>query len=297
MILISALVSIIIPVNNAEQTIQRAIASCLNQSYEEIEVIIIDNRSTDQTAQIIKSNTDPRIVYVYSEKKGRSLARNMGLDRAKGHYIQFLDADDELSKTKVEVGVTYLEEKLEMQAHVSGVNYIKDTQEVAKIWPKLYYRDELLAHNIFPIHAVLFRKNKHKKVTFNVGIEYCEDWLFWVQELYGKRIYFDESYIGATVHIHDTNTMGQRERMNEYQLYVQQKIKEEYPIKSKRLYINEIKLLVIHYFTQEKEQVTIDILEKNSAKQYRLISALLLLPLVRQFARKKAQALADKNLY
>ncbi|MBP1043660.1 glycosyltransferase [Vagococcus sp. BWB3-3] len=294
MIFIRSLVSIIIPAYNAEQTIQRSITSCLNQSYKDIEVIIIDNHSTDKTADIIMSNKDSRVCYIYSEKKGRSLARNIGLKKAEGSYVQFLDADDELTASKIETAVTYLEQHLDYKGYVTGVQYIKNEKEVAKVLPRLHYPNELLAHNLFPIHSVLFRNDKN--VTFDEEIDYCEDWLFWVYALHGHPLFFDET-IGAIVHIHEGNTMGQKDRMNEYQLYVQQKIKAMYPIKSKQLLLNELKLFVIHYFTQEKEKATVDIIAENSPTRYAVISVLLKLPFLKQLAQKKAQNLAKRNLY
>lgn len=63
------LVSIIIPVFNGEKTIERAIESCLNQSYQNIEIIIIDNASTDTTAELIKLFNSPKLTYLYTEKK------------------------------------------------------------------------------------------------------------------------------------------------------------------------------------------------------------------------------------
>lgn len=292
---INPLVSIIIPAYNADKTILRAVNSCLAQTYVNLEVIVIDNRSDDTTAEIVKRIQDSRVKYYYSLIKGRSLARNIGLDKAKGEYIQFLDADDELLPTKIEKAVGHLQSDLELKAHVCGVKFIKMEQVVTTNFPKLNYPKELLGHNIFQIQSVLFRKTTTNR--FAEDMEYCEDWLFWVQELYDQKVYFESQYVGAIVHIHEGNTMGQTEVMNEYQLFTQQKIKKMYPINSSKLLLNEIKLLVIHYFTKEKEIITIETIQKHSKWRYKFLSVIVSLPFIHRSIEKRVTRLMDKNLY
>ncbi|PQJ73323.1 glycosyltransferase family 2 protein [Polaribacter butkevichii] len=96
------LVSIIIPAYNSFVFLPETVASALNQSYTNIEVIVIDDGSTDNT-QTLFDNFKRKGVQCYKIKnKGASNARNIGLSKAKGVYIQFLDADDILHKNKIE---------------------------------------------------------------------------------------------------------------------------------------------------------------------------------------------------
>ncbi len=88
------LVSIIIPVYNAERYIADAIHSAVNQTFKELEFIIVDDGSNDSSPDIIQSISDPRIILISQRNKGGSAARNRGLEMAKGEYIKFLDADD-----------------------------------------------------------------------------------------------------------------------------------------------------------------------------------------------------------
>ena len=88
------LVSIIIPVYNTERYIADAIHSAINQSYKELEIIIVDDGSNDSSPDIIQSISDPRIILISQRNKGGSAARNRGLEMATGEYIKFLDADD-----------------------------------------------------------------------------------------------------------------------------------------------------------------------------------------------------------
>jgi len=87
-------VSIILPVFNGEKFIKKAIESVLNQSLNDFELIIINDGSTDSTADIINSFEDNRIRIINQNNEGPGNARNNGLKIASGDYIMFLDADD-----------------------------------------------------------------------------------------------------------------------------------------------------------------------------------------------------------
>ena len=86
--------SIIIPTYNRASFIEKAILSVLAQTYEEWELIIIDDGSTDDTYKVCNSFNDPRIKYTYQNNSERSAARNKGIDIAKGEWVCFLDSDD-----------------------------------------------------------------------------------------------------------------------------------------------------------------------------------------------------------
>lgn len=90
------LVSIVIPVYNVEQYLKQCLDSVVNQSYPNIEVIAVNDGSTDNSLQILKEyETYYKNIRVYSqENKGQSVARNLGISKAKGKYIQFMDSDD-----------------------------------------------------------------------------------------------------------------------------------------------------------------------------------------------------------
>lgn len=86
--------SIVIPLYNKEQTIDRAIESILNQSYDKFEIIIVDDGSTDNSLEKAKNYEDSRIKIYKQKNSGVSSARNKGIEKAKYNYIGFLDADD-----------------------------------------------------------------------------------------------------------------------------------------------------------------------------------------------------------
>ncbi len=103
----SALVSIIIPVYNLEGYIGNCLTKTVNQTYKNLEIICIDDGSTDTSADVIKAfcEKDNRVKYVYQENAGVSAARNKGLDTATGDYIMFLDGDDYMHYQAVEIFV------------------------------------------------------------------------------------------------------------------------------------------------------------------------------------------------
>lgn len=97
-----ALVSVIMPVYNREKTIKQAIDSVLCQTYSSLELIIVDDGSTDNTLEIVQAYTDRRVRLIRQEHGGANKARNMGIAHARGEYIAFQDSDDEWLPNKLE---------------------------------------------------------------------------------------------------------------------------------------------------------------------------------------------------
>ena len=94
-------VSIIIPAYNQAHYLGAAIASALGQSYGDVEVIVVDDGSTDNTREVVEQIGDPRLRYVYQENQGLSAARNTGIRHARGAYLSYLDSDDLFLPEKV----------------------------------------------------------------------------------------------------------------------------------------------------------------------------------------------------
>ncbi len=95
-------VSIIIPAYNAEKWISEALQSVINQTWENIEIIVVNDGSTDATEKVIQSFKDGRIKYFFQANKGQCVASNAGLSKATGDYIKFFDADDIMNSEHVE---------------------------------------------------------------------------------------------------------------------------------------------------------------------------------------------------
>jgi glycosyltransferase involved in cell wall biosynthesis len=119
----SLLVSIIIPTRNRMHLLERSVRSCLNQTYKDIEVIIVDDFSTDNTPDVAKrlSNKDNRVIYIRNNiHQGLPASRNIGLSQARGEFIFFSEDDLILSHNVIEILVdTYI--KLSSKLKIGAV--------------------------------------------------------------------------------------------------------------------------------------------------------------------------------
>ena len=99
----------IIPTFNRENVLKRAIDSVLSQSYQDLELIVVDDASTDQTQELLSGYKDPRLkILRLPENKGVSYARNRGFEASCGEWIALLDSDDEWKKEKLKTQVEYI---------------------------------------------------------------------------------------------------------------------------------------------------------------------------------------------
>ncbi len=109
-----ALVSVIIPTYNRAETVSRAIDSVLEQTHDDLEVLVVDDGSTDDTAAVLESYDDDRVRPIYHEtNQGANVARNTGIEHARGKYAAFLDSDDEWVPEKLEAQLEVLENRSE----------------------------------------------------------------------------------------------------------------------------------------------------------------------------------------
>ena len=95
-------ISIIVPIYNSEKYLNKCIDSLINQTEQELEIILINDGSTDNTEKIIKKYKDPRIKYYKNDNHGIGYTRNFGIDKSSGEYIMFVDSDDSLSRNSCE---------------------------------------------------------------------------------------------------------------------------------------------------------------------------------------------------
>ena len=104
-----ALVSIVIPVHNGEKYIKESIDSCLAQTYSNIEIIVVDDKSTDSTLEILKEYGEKIKVFPVEKQNGLGNVINIGIRASKGKYIARMDADDIMCPDRIEKQVAYLE--------------------------------------------------------------------------------------------------------------------------------------------------------------------------------------------
>lgn len=125
----NVVISIIIPVFNSEEKIKRCIKSILNQSFDDFEIIIIDDGSADKTGSICDyfAQVDKRIKVIHIENNGVSNARNIGIDKAEGKYLMFVDSDDYIDELMLETYIRDLEEK-QLDICIGSINIIENNK-------------------------------------------------------------------------------------------------------------------------------------------------------------------------
>lgn len=143
------LVSVITPAYNSEKYISESIESVLSQTYKNWELIIVNDKSTDNTKDIIEHyvDKDSRIRLIeLQENSGAAVARNTALESAKGRYIAFLDSDDRWKKNKLEKQIEFMKQN-EYSFTFTGYEYILDsdnpTQKIFRVPSKLNYSQAL----------------------------------------------------------------------------------------------------------------------------------------------------------
>jgi|GEM_PF-2573942 len=184
----SPLVSVIVPTYNYSRYVVSAIDSVKKQDYPNIEIIVIDDGSTDNTSNILSNRMD--IQYFYQSNQGLSATRNRGIRLSKGKYIQFLDADDLLGPTSIRKRLEYLEKHPEKSAVICRSAYF--TKYTFPEHLAFFHREwrqpepgavdlSLCYFNIAPPHAFLVRKSiiDRHSLFFDTNLGACEDYDFW----------------------------------------------------------------------------------------------------------------------
>lgn len=187
-------ISVIIPIYNAQETIERCVNSILNQTYSNLEIILINDGSKDKTEEICNNlmKIDNRIKYFYKKNSGVSDTRNYGLNIAKGDYISFIDADDYIEKNMYEVMINKSDDAEIIICDFFEVKNNKKENVNNKMEEKIYYTLEGLITNIkneeiyryvnVPWNKLIKSEIiKNEKIIFNSKISLGEDLLFNLQ--------------------------------------------------------------------------------------------------------------------
>ena len=161
------LISIIVPIYNSEKYLEKCISSILAQTISNFELIVVDDGSTDNSKNIIKSFNDNRIKYIYSKHFGVSSARNIGLKKATGELISFIDSDDAISNKFLELLIskitnnidlsicsytkiklfTYNKKEITVKSRV-GYTYILKRNIGGYVWNKIFKKSIIDKYNI-----------------------------------------------------------------------------------------------------------------------------------------------------
>ncbi|MCS4436601.1 glycosyltransferase [Aquiflexum gelatinilyticum] len=174
----SLLVSVVIPCFNHGKFLAESINSVLDQTYSPIEIIVVNDGSTDNTKEV--AGAFPMVKYVYQENQGLSAARNAGIKNSEGEFLVFLDADDLLLKDAIDFNQRLLLDDISL-AFVSG-GYNLETADY-EIIPKQRIIDTnnayllLLERNYIEMHGtVMYRRWVFEEFLFDTSLKACEDY-------------------------------------------------------------------------------------------------------------------------
>jgi len=236
------LFSIIIPIYNVERYLLQCLESVLNQTYTNIEVILVNDGSTDNSGAIceeIKVN-DSRVKVIHTDNKGVSFARNLGINIATGDYILFVDSDDWLEKDAIEKISKVLNKRLydlvffnlvkEIDNKLIPVYPFQDSRslisknELENMLPQLIKQEVINS----PIKIYKTDVIKNNNIKFNTGISIAEDYLFNIECFLNADSLFIMKDILYHYMIRNNNSLTRKFKENKYEqlMYVNNTIME-----------------------------------------------------------------------
>ena len=173
-------VSVIIPMYNSSKYIKECLDSVINQTYSNLEIIIVDDKSSDNSLDIVKKYNDKRIKIIELDKNsGVSIARNKGIDISTGQYITFLDSDDFLVNYKIEKQFSFIE-KNNYEFIYSNYSYLKKGKiHNTNIAMDVDYKKALKNTLIFTSTVMINAKKIKKEDIYMPIVERGQDSLCW----------------------------------------------------------------------------------------------------------------------
>jgi glycosyltransferase involved in cell wall biosynthesis len=207
------LVSVIIPVYNYERYLGEAIESALSQTYQHLEVIVVDDGSTDRSAEVAKSFAGRGVRYCHQVNAGIGPARNQGVELAQGDFLAFLDADDRWPEEKTELQLRAFENDPALEMVFGQAVQLQNGPE----WEAGVNDRKLPAAGMVPgiIPGTLFIKREafDRVGKFSAGLKVGEfiDWYARAVELQIRSLVLPDLLLWRR--IHDSNT-GVRERQS-----------------------------------------------------------------------------------
>lgn len=263
------LISVIIPVYNVEQYLEECLDSVINQTYNNIEIIAINDGSKDRSLDILKKYASTYPIKIFDqENKGNSIARNRGIDLAKGKYINFLDSDDYLSLDAYENLINQMEKndvdliRFAAEPFVDGVDYNidKNQYDFSKYYEegKVYEKEEFLASLqqsllqksfsaspcLFIVKSEIIKKNQ---IKFTPGIRY-EDELFTLEvflnvnrAMYDPNFYYKRRYRANSIMTTQKQSQNNQKSFDSYSFVIKEmgKMLDRYKLPSEKRLIQK----------------------------------------------------------
>lgn len=214
-------ITVLMPCYNAANFIAEAIYSVLQQTFKDFELLIVNDGSTDESAAIIRSFKDERIVLIEQPQQGIAAALNFGLKHARANYIARFDADDICFTNRLQLQYEFMQAHPECIVVGSAANYVDNAgQYIFTHQPKAQTNHQIqkLPYNICPfIHAsVVYNKNAVAALGYNIHAHSFEDHLLW-QQLKSKGNFYNIPEPLLSVRLNPGSiTMDERKRPNAF---------------------------------------------------------------------------------
>jgi glycosyltransferase involved in cell wall biosynthesis len=208
----TTLISVVVPVYNGEKYITEAIDSIIHQEYYPLEIIVVDDGSTDGTPELIY-RYDDLVRYFYQENQGPSVARNRGITESKGQFLAFLDSDDLWPSGKLETQASSLLKESDLDVVTGYTSVFQSKDEISK-------DPEILKDGILSVQlgSALFRKSVFDKVgLFDEELRYSEDqdWFLRACEMGIRK---EDLEVTTLYHRRHENNMTDKAAAHGYQL-------------------------------------------------------------------------------
>ncbi len=238
------LVSVIIPAYNKSYFTVLSIKSVMNQAYDNIEIIVVNDGSTDDTISAISKLKDNRIKLFNIENQGACAARNYGIKKSKGKYLSFLDCDDTFEKNKIIEAVNFLEKNDDYKFIYTNVKFINEEDLIVGKTPKFpnhpgsgYIAQKLILcdYNITNSTVVINRECIDKVGYFDIKIFIPADREFLIRLASEFKGYFIDSF-NTNYRIFDETIYKKVDKAYEEFLYMINKYKNTKVIPNSRYY-------------------------------------------------------------
>ena len=214
----NGLVSIITPVYNGEKYVKETINSVLKQTYSNWEMIVVDDGSKDNSAQIVRkyANIDRRIILIQQPNAGSAAARNNGISRANGQYIALLDADDLWEPNFIESQLALMKEKKALVVHASYKRINEQSKEILKPYraKKIVTYKQMQMTNHIACLTGLYDTSVYGKVYLREELKSLrDDYAYWLDivKLAGKS--YGNQKVLASYRVMDSSTTGKKKKL------------------------------------------------------------------------------------
>lgn len=204
--------SVIVPTYNRAALIAATLRSLLAMEYDNFEVIVVDDGSKDNTADVVAAIGDSRLSYYKKENGERGAARNYGVQKATKDYVTFLDSDDLVYPNHLSEAAKLVEQCQQPEFFHLAHQWVDPEGKVLKKYNNLAgdLNKKLLAGNIFSCIGVFIKRGVALQYPFyeDRKLAGTEDWLLWLQLAARYKIYYSNTITSALVHHDERSVLG-----------------------------------------------------------------------------------------